>query len=188
MQRESEQVRIRPRSQGDIATLVHLADAVRAVDRWPPHRCGTTRHFIAGTVPLLALVADDHGLAIGHVALHERSAPEVIVIALASDALNIGPDQLAVVARLFVEPGRRRQGVGRALLNAAVEAAAGLGRHLILDVWAELDDAIALYERGGWRRLGEVSFAFTSSCGPECLHAGNSLRSVVYSAPRSDGS
>jgi len=75
------------------------------------------------------------------------------------------------------------RGLGRKLLEAAVEAAIAIGRHPILDVWTELDGAIALYERAGWLRLGEVTFAFSEACGPDCLHTSNSLRSYVYSAP-----
>ncbi len=179
-------MQIRRRSESDVAALVHVADKVRAVDRWPPHHVDTTRSFIADTVPLVALVADDHGTPVGHVAIHERCAAEVMT--LASDALRIDSDERAVVARLFVDPARRRQGIGRSLLGAAVEASTELERHCILDVWSELDDAIALYERAGWLRIGEVRLVFRSSCGPDCLHAGSSIRSFVYSAPRGGGS
>jgi len=57
-------------------------------------------------------------------------------------------------------------------------------RHPILDVWMELEPAISLYERAGWNRLGEVTFSFRRPCGPDCLHSGSSIRSLVYSAPR----
>lgn len=108
-ERESCDVRIRPRRESDIPTLVSLADAVRAIDRWPPHRTGPTKEFIAGSVPLAALVAEDDGELVGHVAVHERSAG--IVMDLASDATGVEASGLAIVARLFVsalERARRR--------------------------------------------------------------------------------
>jgi GNAT superfamily N-acetyltransferase len=179
--RESGNVKIRARRESDVPQLVGLADAVRALDRWPPHRVATTRDFVAGAVPLAALVAEDDDVVVGHVAIHERSAGPVM--ALASEALGVGAGQLAVVARLFVDPERRDRGVGRMLLETATEAATTIARHPILDVWTELHGAIALYERAGWRRLGHVNLVFREPCGPDCLHAGGSLRSFVYSAP-----
>lgn len=172
---------IRLRREDDIPSLVQLADNVRAVDRWPPHRVGTTREFIAGSEPLTALVADDEGVVVGHVVLHQRSAATVMTVA--SETLGVERSELAVVARLFVAPQVRGRGVGRALLRAAVDAATGVDRYPILDVWTELDAAIGLYQAEGWTRLGEVAFTFSSPCSPGCLHPGNSLRSFVYSAP-----
>lgn len=146
-------MRIRSRRESDIPPLVSLADAVRAVDRWPPHRNGPTKDFIASNVQLAALVAEDDGEIIGHVAVHDRSAGSVM--ALASDAIGVEASGLAVVARLFVDPERRGLGIGMTLLEASVEATIAAGRHPILDVWTELDDAIALYERAGWMRLAK---------------------------------
>lgn len=158
-----------------------MADAVRAVDRWPPHRVGTTEEFVVGPLPVAALVAESDHAVIGHVAIHERSAEAVM--AVAEDALRVEREKLAVVARLFVDPRMRRRGVGGALLAAAVERVTASERMPILDVWEELDDAIGLYERNRWSRLGSVNFAFGEACGPGCLHAGSSLRSNVYAAP-----
>lgn len=175
-------MRIRPRADGDLPRLVSLADSVRAVDRWPPHRTGSTRDFIASSDPLAALVAEDDREVVGHVAVHDRSA--ATVMALASDTLGVEGSGLGAVARLFVDPARRGRGFGMRLLEASVEATIATGRHPILDVWTELDGAIALYERAGWVRLGEVTFTFRNPCGHDCLHSNGSLRSFVYCAPR----
>lgn len=106
-------------------------------------------------------------------------------MALASDVIGTKAENLAVISRLFVGPARRGQGIGEALLESAVKAATTRGRQAILDVWTELDRAIALYERAGWQRLGEVTFTFNRPCGPDCLHADDSLTSFVYSSPQS---
>ena len=174
---------IRTRAPEDLSALVDIADAVRAVDRWPPHRVGSTKDFIAGADPLSALVAVDDATLVGHVALHERSAGSAML--LAADSLGVDVASLAVVARLFVDPRRRHSGVGRALLDAAAVEASRLHKHPILDVWTELHEAIGLYEVTGWRRLGSVVFSFRSPCGPDCLHEGSSLESFVYGAPQS---
>lgn len=174
---------IRTRAQKDIPVLVDMANAVRAVDHWPPHRVSSMEDFVVGADPLSALVAVYNSTLLGHVALQEGSADSVML--LAADSLGVGVASLAVVARLFVDPRRRRSGVGKALLDAAAVEATRLHKHPILDVWTELDHAIRLYEVAGWRRLGSVVFSFRSPCGPDCLHEGSSLASFVYAAPPS---
>lgn len=180
--RECLCVKIRARREGDVLPLVAVAEAVRGVDRWPPHRVGPTSDFIAPPGPVAAFVAVDGLTVVGHVALHERSAKRVMDVA--AGALGVEPSSLAVVSRLFVAPDQRGRGVGMRLTEAAADASLEDGRHPILDVWAELEPAIGLYERAGWRRLGEVTFTFREPCGPDCLHSGNSIRSYVYGLPR----
>jgi GNAT superfamily N-acetyltransferase len=150
---------------------------------WPPHGVGSTENFVAGADPTCALVAVDNSTLLSHVALHERSAGSVML--LAADSLGVGVASLAVVARLFVDPRRRHRGIGRALLDAAAAEANRLHKYPILDVWTELDQAIRLYEVAERRRLGSVVFPFRSPCGPDCLHQGPWLASFVYAAPSS---
>jgi GNAT superfamily N-acetyltransferase len=57
---------------------------------------------------------------------------------------------------MFCAVDRRRKGVGRLLLGAATDAALSRGLVPILDVWAELRPAIAMYTAAGWERLGTV--------------------------------
>lgn len=173
---------IRPRCTDDTQTLVTLADAVRRVDRWPPHRIGPAGSFLFGQAPIAAFVAEHEGLVIGHVAVHERSAGNVMTTA--SEALGIDQSNLAVIARLFVAPAFRGLGTGLKLLDVAAQAASSAHRHPILDVWTELAGAISLYERAGWRRLCGVNFTFSQPCGRECLHSGDAIQSFVYAAPR----
>ncbi len=175
-------MRIRARHDDDIEPLARLVDAARHIDRWPPHRTGATADVLRHPAPLAALVAeDDDGRAVGHVALLDGGASSVM--ATAAHALDTDPDALVVVARLFVSPHLRGRGVGRVLLHAATDAAAGIGRRPVLDVWTELERAIAVYEAEGWVRLGVVTFDFDSPCSGDCLHAGTSLRAFVYAAP-----
>jgi GNAT superfamily N-acetyltransferase len=84
-------------------------------------------------------------------------------------------DELAVVARLIVDPGARRTGAGQALLDRAATAARELGRHPILDVVTRYAAANALYRASGWTDAGEVEMRFSD---------GTVLQSSVYLAPR----
>jgi GNAT superfamily N-acetyltransferase len=108
----------------------------------------------------------------GHVALHRHSLP--VVMETAARALAVKPSELAVVARLIVDPRRRRSGVGRALLETAAADGRRQGLHPILDVAIHYGAAIALYESCGWRNAGEVTMVFGD---------GTELPSYVYLAP-----
>ena len=56
---------------------------------------------------------------------------------------------------IAVPPGQRRHGIGRALLDATTAWAIAAGaRRLVLEVAAENDVALELYERAGFRRCG----------------------------------
>ncbi len=67
-------------------------------------------------------------------------------------------------------------GVGRTLLERAATEATAKGLYPILDVANQMQSAVALYERSGWVRAGEVSAEFAG---------GTSLEELVYLAPAS---
>jgi GNAT superfamily N-acetyltransferase len=163
---------IRPRLDADIDECVRIAAVVQEHDGYPGRRPRDLRAFLVSSDALSAWVADDDGRIAGHVAVHGASLP--IVMATAAAALSLDPSELAVVARLIVDPAMRRFGVGRALLEAGAAAARQHGRHPILDVATHYDAAIALYDSCGWRNAGEVTMVFGD---------GTELPSYVYVAP-----
>jgi GNAT superfamily N-acetyltransferase len=64
-----------------------------------------------------------------------------------------GPDE-AEMRALAVRPGSRGRGVGRALVDAVIERAAGLGiGHLLLLTQSEMKTAHRIYEQAGFARL-----------------------------------
>ena len=63
-------------------------------------------------------------------------------------------DQTAEVKRMWVDTAHRGAGVGRLLLGALEEHARRLGhRRVVLDTHASLTEAMALYERSGYRSV-----------------------------------
>ena len=128
---------------------VHLAD--RHPVRWPqdPGR------WLAGRAGLAAWVSETGGAPDGHVSLHgtdeQRAHPDWRA------AVPVPVEQLAVVSRFFVAPDARGRGVGSALMSIAEDHAAMRGLRLVLDVADHNLDAIAVYERRGWRRVGAAS-------------------------------
>lgn len=165
---------IRARDAEDEVELEVLARAVHQLDGYPVYM--PDDNFLAFVISDLALdgwVAVVDGRVVGHVALHGGSSPGVV--ALAASELGVQPTSCGVVARLLVAPGLRRTGLGRRLLDHAMDQCRQRQLSPILDVVVGTDAAIALYERAGWTRLGTVSFD---------LPDGSELREYVYAAPR----
>jgi len=170
-------VRIRQRVESDLDACEKLARRVHGVDGYPPRRADDLREFITSAGALGAWVADVDGTVVGHAALNQSSSPEVIE--LARDSMGCTADQLAVVARLLVEPSARRRGVGAALLETAADAARRRGRRPILDVASHFAAANGLYESFGWTRLGTVIVHIPGEDDP--------LEEIIYCAPHPHG-
>jgi GNAT superfamily N-acetyltransferase len=61
------------------------------------------------------------------------------------------PPRIAEIKRLFVRPQARGKGVGKALVEATVEAARQIGyTEIKLDTLPGMEDAIALYKASGF--------------------------------------
>ncbi len=146
---------VRPRRAHDLRSLQAIARAVHESDGYPLY---TPDDDFAGLLnapeAIAAWVAVAADKIIGQVSLHSRSSEEVM--ALATDRLALEANQLGVVARLIVDPSRRREGAARALLDTAERDALCRGLSPILDVIDQFGPAIALYERQGWKRIGTV--------------------------------
>lgn len=156
----------------DISELMQLVEEVQEHDGYPPRRPRDLRRFVASPRALASFVAVDQGRVVGHVCVNPTSSAEALE--LAQRELDLPPSQLGVVARLVVSREHRRQGVARALLDAAAEEVARLGRTPILDVATHLQGAVSLYESIGWRKLGRVSVAFAG---------GEALEEYVFAGP-----
>lgn len=171
------QVRIRKRLGDDIQEVTRLIELTRERDGYPPHWPPDAGRFVASRDELTSFVADDEGAVVGHIALNASSASPVMELATTT---GLRADRLACVARLVVQPGWRRQGVARRLLEAATSSAVELARTPILDVVTWFDPAISLYESAGWTRCGQVTISFRSPCSELCSHPGRSIESYVY--------
>jgi GNAT superfamily N-acetyltransferase len=146
---------VRKRTDADLDACVQLARLVHESDGYPMYLPDDLRTFITAPDALCALVAEEDGEVVGHVALNPRSSPAVME--MATGALGLPADRLAVVARLLVSPRHRRRGLGRSLLEAAAQQARGRGLWPILDAVTLHQAAICLYDRCGWIRAGTVS-------------------------------
>jgi GNAT superfamily N-acetyltransferase len=122
----------------DIVAAEHLADL--PVARW--------RHEV--NVGLLRPVDD----AFSYVAEIDGEFAGYCFVAAPSREHDLGPGVAELVA-IYVEPDRWRRGVGKALINAAIERLSGLPYdEVVLWTFKENTSAIAFYLRHGWSRDG----------------------------------
>jgi GNAT superfamily N-acetyltransferase len=169
----TDDVVVRPRTDDDLDACVEIATSVHRLDRYPPYLPnGDFRVLLTRPSPLGAFVASVGGDIVGHVALHASDASDAVV--LATTVLRCDPTRVGVVARLFTAPAHRRRRVGRVLLESAARAARQRDLIPILDVWAELHGAIALYQSCGWTEIGLVDVV---------LPDGRILPEHVFAAP-----
>ena len=134
-------MQIRARADDDASALVAILAEVHERDHYPARPINVRREWLWQDDFVGAWVADDGGDVVGHVALAGAfTGPGV-------------PDGALGISRLFVASRANGRGAGAALL-AAARAAAG-DRPLGLEVADSSTAARALYERLGWRRVGE---------------------------------
>jgi GNAT superfamily N-acetyltransferase len=148
---------IRTRTVADEPRCLALLREVRASDGYPVHLADATR-FLQPPSELRAWVATVQDRIVGHVALHHD--PRSTALAATCAATGLAPDDVVTVSRLFVAASVRRTGVARKLLARATREAHAMRRQPILDVVASSRGAIALYEREGWTRVGELTWHF----------------------------
>jgi GNAT superfamily N-acetyltransferase len=162
---------VRERHDNDFDQLVAVAARVRAVDQYPiilPD--GDFNRFLTRPKPLAAWVAVRDERLVGHVALNAETSRPVMEL-VAGLTTELPP---VYVARLLVDPGARREGVGRTLLEHARRAAVDSGHSPLLDVVDTPDTtaAISLYRRDGWEEVGRVSFELVDQAIDELVFRG----------------
>ena len=124
--------RLRPASPGDAGAIAAL-ERLAFSDPWSAE---SIRESIGIPWMFTQVAEDPAGAVVGYAFCRE--------IAGEAELLN-----------LAVDPARRRSGVGRALLAAALAWADGRGaRETFLEVRASNASAIALYESAGFRAVG----------------------------------
>jgi putative acetyltransferase len=134
---------IRAQQADDTAAVRHLITTAFADDG---HVAELSEALRARPDRGAALIAEDDGRLVGHVQLSTSwvDAPRQLV-------------EVLVLSPLSVHPDRQRRGIGRALSDAALQAAADLGAPLVF-----LEGDPAYYVRLGWERAAAQGFTAPS--------------------------
>jgi RimJ/RimL family protein N-acetyltransferase len=143
---------VRAAEPGDAEALVRLAEAVSAEpEGWLISTDGEWRSVGDERRYLKALRRYPHAA----VFVAERRSDGVIIGRLSLSRDTHPASAHVADLGIMVAKGARRQGVGRALLDASLEWARGAGiRKLELHVFPWNEPAIHLYERSGFEREG----------------------------------
>lgn len=156
-------IQIRDRYESDLDGCVEALTAVYQTSGYPTNWPTDPIRWLIPDGMLKAWVAvAGHTAVLGHVLVREGPV-----------ATTVGePDvQTAEVARLFVVPQARGQGVAARLLRHASDWAISHSRSLVLEVVDHLHPAIALYEAHGWRRVDTFVADWTTTAGePVTIH------------------
>lgn len=154
-------VMIRPRRPSDFAACVEALAEVHRSDGYPTRWPEDPARWLDPPRLLGAWVADQDGLVVGHIVLVAGVDDAELIAASGSPGV-----ELVMVSRLFVKPTARGQQLGQGLLRTATDFGVSHGLGLVLEVVKEpRSAAMALYERMGWRRIGERPAAWTTPSG-----------------------
>lgn len=152
---------IRPRHPSDLPRLVDILLTQRTGSGYPVSLPPDGPvGLIAREHEVNAWVAEIEGDVVGHISLCRAPDPvptdmgEEVDQYLSAHACS--PAELGIISALFLADSVRRRGLGRALLEHAMAACRAASLRACLDVVVLHTDALRLYERLGWERVGEI--------------------------------
>jgi ribosomal protein S18 acetylase RimI-like enzyme len=143
------------RRSEDLPECVALLESTRGIDMYPVLWPKDPARWLGPPKELAAWVARDTASGIvGCVSVQPVGNDPARDVW--SNALGAADERMMVVSRLIVSPLHRRNGVGEKLVTVAARYAHERDAHPVLDVADHNVDAIRLYDRLGWRRVGEL--------------------------------
>jgi GNAT superfamily N-acetyltransferase len=163
---------VRPKTAADAEELLALAYQVQRHSGYPRYLPDDLAGFITPGSEDVGWVAESNGHIVGHVGLHTAAGHPTLPAA--QRATGLGPERLAVLARLLVAPELRRQGIAQQLIAVVLQYARDRDQRVVLDVVKEATAPILLYEDLGWTRLEDVQLP---------LRGGRVLDMWVYLSP-----
>lgn len=150
---------VRPRQEADLAALVEVLSRVQRETGYPVNLPADPVAWLKSSRTRASWVATLSGRVIGQVsraAVERDHARETW-----TTATGLPAEALAVVKRLFVDPGATRVGAGRLLLETVMADAHRLGLVPVLDVDASSRRAKRLYERSGFQSVGQLELTWS---------------------------
>ena len=146
---------MRERTPADTQALSALLRRVHETDGYPTVWPSDVGRWLVSDSAHEAWVADLNGSVVGHVSLSRPGSRAATRVWVAATQRPI--ERLAAVTRLFAAPEARGTGVGRRLLQHAVDAAHRRDLWPVLDVRQDgSPGGSRLYEAAGWRVVGSA--------------------------------
>jgi ribosomal protein S18 acetylase RimI-like enzyme len=136
----------------------------------------------AGFAQLVATVLTEYGFSVDPILEADLEHPEISYQGLwvavddhrlvGSVAIRLLDDGQAELKRMYLQPGHRGRGLGRTLLNQAIQWARNRGCHaIVLDTSTAMTAAQGLYESAGFSRTGTRTEAGANGSRCEVLYS-----------------
>jgi GNAT superfamily N-acetyltransferase len=122
---------------------------------------GASVNFLAGVTPVEAeawWAARSAGVATGTITVFvaRDDAGRIVGSTLLERSVNPNSPHRAEIGKVIVHRSMRRQGLGRALMEAAEHLARAEGRWMLILDTVTASPAAALYESLGWQTVGTI--------------------------------
>ncbi|MFZ3558802.1 MULTISPECIES: GNAT family N-acetyltransferase [unclassified Streptomyces] len=163
---------VRPFDDSDIPDAAKALVEVHETDGYPVEGVEDPKSWLRSADVLAAWVAEGDGRVVGHVSLMRPHGEDAV--SLWREQSGDPESGIAVLARLFVVRAARKHAIGERLTRAAMDYGQRNGLRLVLDVMTKDVAAIRLYERLGWRKIGEAAHQYGN---------GQTINAVCYVSP-----
>jgi len=150
---------VREREDTDLPELAVVLRRVYAADGYPVEGIADPPAWLEHPHAIQHWTAVVDGTPVGQVTLAEAQPGDDAARAWVEHTGGSVTD-VAVMARLFVDPRHRGEGLAGLLIVVLRHHAHLLGRTVVLDVMAKDTAAIRLYDRSGAERIAEVTHRF----------------------------
>lgn len=149
-------VEIRPTITADLDALADVLIRVHVQDGYPVEGVQNPRSWLELSDPIGQWTALRDDAPVGHVAMMRPASDDRVPREFAlRHGLSIS--EMALLARLFVDPSARGRSLANRLVGEVEEHARSLKLKLMLEVMIKDRAAIALYESRGWSPVGNVA-------------------------------
>ncbi len=163
---------VRPFESDDLPGAAAALIKVHETDGYPVEGVEDPEAWVSSDDVLAAWVAEMDGEVVGHVAVMRPHGEAAVSLWIEQSGDH--ESHVAVLGRLFVVQAARKHATGRRLTEAAMNYGRQHDLRLVLDVMTKDAPAMRLYERLGWRKIGETTHHFGD---------GEGIPAICYVAP-----
>jgi len=150
--------RVRPFEEADLPGAAAALVEVHATDGYPVEGVADPEAWLRPEDVLASWVAEADHQVVGHVAVMSPNGEDAVSLWTRQSGGSY--ERIAVLGRLFVTKSARKRALGEELMRTAMSYAQARGLRLVLDVMTKDTAAIRLYERLGWRKIGETTHRY----------------------------